>query len=201
MRDDWETRLARWASWAIIAGGLLMAVLWMVFTTAHGPTSYSEDRVVLGRTMHFWGSLLGVTPNLLLSLGLILLYTRLAHSAGRLARWGYAFTLIGLLVPAAIDLTIGALGPPFFSPLLAAGLMMLALGSVRNPRAPDESYYPLMLLGILQIIAFGWVLVPLDLTDQVGGYRLYGIVAQLLSGAAWIALGISYRKVPTSVRS
>lgn len=32
----------RWAGLALVAGGLLMAGLWLVFTTVHGPTDLSD---------------------------------------------------------------------------------------------------------------------------------------------------------------
>jgi hypothetical protein len=33
---------------AVVAGGLIMAALWLVFTNGHGPTPFNEDRAVLG---------------------------------------------------------------------------------------------------------------------------------------------------------
>lgn len=80
---------------AVVAGGLLMAALWLVFTSAHGPTSFNEDRVILGGSMLFWGMLLGGIPNLLIAAGLVVFSSRLALLTGRLARVGYVLLLIG----------------------------------------------------------------------------------------------------------
>ena len=140
MGNDRANRFERWASLAFIAGGLLMMVLWIIYTTVHGPTSYDETRPVLGRTTLFWGMLLSASPNLLVALGLVLLHPHLAKGASRLARTGYTLALIGLLVPAVIDLIIGAIGPPFFVPVLGAGLILLALGSRYNPRINGKAF-------------------------------------------------------------
>jgi len=117
---------ARWASLAIGAGGLLMIVLWLVYTTVHGPTSFDQRGVVLGRSTLFWGSLLGGPPNLLVALGLILLYPRLTRHADRLAQAGCTLALIGLIVPAGIDLYAGGLGPPLLVPVVGIGLILMA---------------------------------------------------------------------------
>ena len=47
---------------AIIVGGVAMSVLFVPFTVAHGPTSYNEERLVAGWSMHGWGLLLGTVP-------------------------------------------------------------------------------------------------------------------------------------------
>ena len=184
-----RNKRVRWASLAFAAGGLLMAVLWIVLTTVHGPTSYNEDRAVLGRTLFFWGTLLSAPPNLLVALGLVLLYPLLVKRASLLARAGYALALIGLVVPAGIDLIIGALGPPFFVPIVGLGLILLALGSRHNPRLQRPGLTLLTLIGIFQVVAFALALIPLEVSDQIGGYRLYGIFAHFLTGIGWVVLG------------
>lgn len=199
MENDRANRFERWASLAFIAGGLLMMVLWVIYTTVHGPTSYDETRPVLGRTTLFWGMLLSAPPNLLVALGLVLLRPRLAQGASRMARTGYTLALIGLLVPAVIDLIIGAIGPPFFVPVLGAGLILLALGSRNNSRISRQSLNLLMLIGIFQVIAFALALIPLEVSDPFGGYRVYGIFAHFLTGIGWIVLGASLWNRPAGV--
>lgn len=73
----------RWAAWSLIAAGAAAGGLWLVFTTSHGPTSYNEDRAILGIGMHGWGMLLGVVPNALLLAGLVGLRASLLAGAGR----------------------------------------------------------------------------------------------------------------------
>ena len=72
----------RWAAWSLIAAGAAAGGLWLV-TTSHGPTSYNEDRAILGIGMHGWGMLLGVVPNALLLAGLVGLRASLLAGAGR----------------------------------------------------------------------------------------------------------------------
>ena len=192
MNIDRGLQSTRWAALALVSGGVLMAALWIVFTNVHGPTSFNLDRAVLGRSMQFWGSLLGGPPNLLVALGLLMLYPRLAKNARRLIRVGYTLTLIGLIVPAIIDLLMGALGAPFFIPVAALGLIMLALGSWPSPRLQRPSLYLLMSIGTLLAIAFAWALVPLEVSDSIGGYRLYGLLAHFLPGIGWALLGVSF---------
>ena len=73
----------RWAAWSLIAAGAAAGGLWLVFTASHGPTSYNEDRAILGIGMHGWGMLLGVVPNALLLAGLVGLRASLLAGAGR----------------------------------------------------------------------------------------------------------------------
>lgn len=179
----------------MVAGGLLMAVLWLVFTRVHGPTSFNQDEVVLGGSMNFWGSMLGGPPNLLVAFGLMLLYPRVVKSTNLLTRVGYALTLVGLIVPAGMDLLIwGALGPPFFVPVVGIGLVLLASGNWHHAKVHRQSLSLLMLLGVFQLIAFGLALVPLGVSDQIGGYRLYGLFAHFATGIGWVMLGVRFWK-------
>ena len=138
-------------------------------------------------------------PNLLVALGLVFLHPHLAKDASRLARTGYTLALIGLLVPAVIDLIIGAIGPPFFVPVLGTGLILLALGSRHNPRVKRQTTILLMLIGIFQATAFALALIPLAVSDPFGGYRVYGVFAHFLTGIGWIALGAGMWKRPAGV--
>ena len=192
----------RWARLSIFVGGLLMIALWLVFTSVHGPTSYNLDDPILGRGMLFWGRLLGGLPTLLVGLGLIMLYTFLVGHANRLARVGYALTLLGLFIPALLDLWVfRALGPPLFVPVLGIGLLLLARGSAHNPALSRSDHSLLMFIGICQVIAFFLALIPLDVTDQVGGYRIYGFFAHFLTGIGWMAFAISLWKMKTTATS
>ncbi|MET3768643.1 hypothetical protein ABIB15_001325 [Marisediminicola sp. UYEF4] len=185
---------------AVVAGGLLMAPLWLVFATVHGPTSFNEDRAVLGGSMLFWRMLLGGIPNLLIATGLVVLSSRLALVTGRLARVGYAPLLIGLIVPALIDLSIQALGAPFFLPVAATGLVLLAVGTRHNPRVGKPSRVMLVSIGASLAIAFAWALLPGPLSDSIGGYRIYGVFAHLGAGIGWAQFGASTLRARTPTR-
>ena len=183
----------------MVMGGLLMAGLWLIFTTVHGPTSINEDRAVLGGSMLFWGMLLGGIPNLMIAAGLIILSSHLGAATGRLARVGYVLLLIGLIVPALIDLSIQALGAPFFLPFAAIGLALLAFGTRLHPRVSGPSRLLLLFIGVLLAIAFAWALLPSPLTDPIGGYRIYGAFTHLGVGIGWALFGMSiwHARVPT----
>ncbi len=176
-----RTRSAPWASLALIMGGLLMAGIWLVYTQVHGPTSYDETNAVAGRSTLFWGMLLGGPPPLLIALGLWLRRGALTSGGGRRARVGHTLAVFGLAVAAIIDLIIAALGPPFFVPVVGLGLVLLAAGR------PGSRL--LLALGLLYLAAFGLALVPLRISDPLAGYRVYGVLAHLLPGVLWAALG------------
>ena len=172
-----------------------MAVSWIAFTYAHGPTSYNLDRTVFDRNIFFWGAMLGGPPNLLVGLGLILLYPTLLKGASRLVKAGYALTLVGLVVPALMDLFFwGALGPPFFIPLVGLGLILLGLGSRGNPQLSSQYLNLLILIGICQVIGFALALIPLEISDPFGGYRVTGLFAYFFTGLGFAALGVSFWK-------
>lgn len=193
-RDRLPQRLM---SLAFIAGGLLMAGLWLVFATVHGPTSYDETRMVLGRSTLFWGRLLGGPPNLLLALGLAMLYPPLAGSPNRLARVGYALAVGVLIVSAGIDLYVWqALGPPFFIPVVGLGLILLAFGTWPDPHWQRLSLHLLMFTGMVLVISFPVALIPLDVSDSFGGYRVFGVLAYLVPGLGWAALGVNFGMLP-----
>lgn len=94
---------------------------------------------------------------------------RLALLTGRLARVGCVSLLIGLIVPALIDLSIQALGAPFFLPVAATGLVLLGVGERRNPRVGRASRVLLVFIGVSLGVAFAWALVPGPLSDLIGG--------------------------------
>lgn len=55
-------RSSRWASLLFVAAGLSMIVLWSIYTTIHGPTSYDRTGFVLGRSTLFLGACWVVCP-------------------------------------------------------------------------------------------------------------------------------------------
>ncbi|WP_156911206.1 hypothetical protein [Arthrobacter sp. CAL618] len=174
-----------------VVGGLLMVTLWLIFTTLHGATSFNEDGSALGLSTLFWGMLLGSIPNLLIATGLILRSSCLALTTGRLARLGYVLLLIGLIVPAMADLAIQALGPPFFVPVAAVGLIVLGSGVQSDPQISKPSRYLLLFVGLVLGIAFAWALIPTALTDSISGYRIYGGFAHFAAGVGWVMFGVS----------
>jgi hypothetical protein len=188
MGDGDRSPAARWAGLALCTGGLLMAALWLVFTSLHGPTSFDEHRFALGRDELFWGMLLGVVPNLLIAAALLTLRRRVTAAAAT-ARVGYAMILAGLVVSAALDLVFHALGPPLVLPIIAGGLILLAIGNWRNPLMTSFGRLALLSVGIVLTIAFALVLVPIEVADSIGGYRIFGALGYLVAGIGWALFG------------
>lgn len=111
----------------------------------------------------------------------------LVNEARVVSKAGFALTLFGLLVPAAVDLIAGSLGPPLFMPVVGVGLVLLALGNWHVSRTGRLRAYLLLFIGVLQLVVLA---IPTDLFGY--GYRLFGLMAHFLGGLAWIAFGISH---------
>jgi hypothetical protein len=169
-----------------------MIILWTIFTIVHGPTSFDRKGLVLGHSTFFWGSLLGGVPNFLLVFGLLGMRQVLLGRTDTLSKAGLFFTLLGLLIPATVDLIAGSLGPPLFVPAVGTGLLLIALSHWRNPGLGKRRVYLLFIMGVLQLIAFASVLIPGHFFDQMYGYRIQGVLAYVLMGIGGISLGFSF---------
>jgi hypothetical protein len=134
--------------------------------------------------------LLGVIPNVGVAIGLWLSRRTLLLGGGRAATAGYALLLIGLLGSAGLDLLGRALGPPILLPLVGAGSLILGLAPRDREGTPRPIRATLLALGLVLTLAFARALTPLDVFDQVGGYRIYGLMAHLLAGLGWATIGL-----------
>lgn len=174
----------------ISLGGTLMIPFWVVFISLHGPTSFDQGGRLWGHGPLVWGSIT-TAPNLLIAAGLWGARRRLYAPAGRMARMGYVLVLIGLTVPALVNLATLTLGPPLLLPVEAIGLVMLALGSRRSPLFPRAHRRALFGLGVLLFLGFLWALAPIDYSDGVQGYGIFGIMTSVLRGAGWMIVGLT----------
>jgi hypothetical protein len=181
---------SRAGAWLLVVGGLVAVPVWLVFTSVHGPTSFNENNITLGLDMHAWGLVLGVIPNAFVAAGLWLSRPILLRGGGRAARIGFGLLLLALLVSAGLDLLFRALGPPLMLPFIAAGLLLLALAARDGPGLDPIVRAVLLGLGVLLAIAFAWGLVPLETSDSVGGYRIFGFMVHLVGGLGWALLGL-----------
>lgn len=167
-----------------------MVVVWPVYTSLHGPGSVDQNGSLFGEGTEFWGGMMEGPPVLLIAFGLAGSYRLLTGQAGRMARVGFVLSMIALVVPALVNLAILAVIPPLLSPLLAVGLFLLARDNRANPSLPSSGRIVLVGLAVLQLFAFLWtVFVRPDLMEQIDGYRIYGVGANVLYGAGWILLG------------
>lgn len=140
----------------------------------------------------FWGSMMEGPSGLLIALGLAGSHRRLTAGAHRLAHVGYVLAMIGVVIPALINVAILAVMPPLLAPVFGAGLIVIALASRRSGSLTRFSQFVLWGLGTVLLWSFLWLLaVRPHVLDQIDGYRLYGAVANVLFGVGWILLGLS----------
>lgn len=189
-------RTHRVAGGAILGGGLVMAALFVPFTVAHGPTSFNEERVVLGLDMHGWGLLLGLVPNVLIAGGLW--WARHRLTGDRRASAVMVTIVCGaFLLDAFGNVVMGGLGAPFILFVLAPALCTLA---VLIPASPYRSSGPRMLLAALGAtlsVGVALALVDEEASDAVGGFRIFGIVVYGLGGLLWALIGASLAHEPS----
>lgn len=172
----------RGAAFALIAGGLLTVVLFVPFTLAHGPTSYNEQRVVLGADMHRWGFALGTLPVAAIAYGLWVLRSRFAGPS-RVAAGALTVTVAALGVSVLQDLLFRALGPPLALFVLAPGLALAAV------TARGSCRLALAALAVVTWAGVGVALIPASTSDELGGYRIFGVLVYVMGGLLWTALG------------
>lgn len=181
-----------WAGLALVAGGLIHVALWPIFTNLHGPTSFNRDDELLGGDALLWGALMEGPSGLLIAAGLAGAYPLLVAQGGRMARIGFWMAVVGLVVPSVASILIRGAVPPLLAPVVGVGLFLMAYA---NRAVPSVSSLQRVLLGVVggaQIFAFLWALaVRPDLIDRIDGYRIYGLVANVLFGLGWIVLGVS----------
>ncbi len=176
----------------MIAGGALNIALWPIYTTMHGPGSVDQEGQFLGMGTLFWGSMMEGPPGLLIALGLAGSYSRLTARGRRMARVGYVLTMIGVLIPALINVAILAVMPPLLAPIFGAGVILIALANRRSSSLTRFSQLVLWGLGIVLLWSFLWLAsVRPHVLDQIHGYRIYGVVANVLFGVGWILFGVS----------
>ena len=179
-----------WPNVALSAGGLLMVPMWVRYTSLHGPTSFDEDGHWLGQGPGFWGSMMAPAM-LLIVLGVYGQRALLVGRSRRIARLGYWLTVIGLGVPAVLDLSVREVVPPFLMPLAALGLILLAAAHRHDPALPIACRVALFAMGILLSAAFLMNAIPLETLDTFQWYRLYGIQSNVLFGLGWVIFGAS----------
>lgn len=188
------------ASFVMIAGGALMIAIWPIYTTLHGPTSVNEGGELLGRDPEFWGAMMEGPSLLLMAAGLFASRRVLNEAASRRAHVGFVLTLIGLVVPATANLVVLAVWPPLLAPLLGVGLFLMARGLQGDNPSSRSVRLLLTAMGMTQIFAFMWALVVRpDMIDQIDGYRIAGIVANVGFGLLWILLGARLMTYPLAV--
>jgi hypothetical protein len=170
---------------ALIAGGIAAAVLFVPFTLTHGPTSYNLEREVLGWDMHRWGLLMGTIPEVLIGVGLWRLRGLLA-GARRVTAGALAVVCATMFLFAAMNLALGAIGPPFDLFLLVPATAVAAATTARH----GATRALLVLLAATYCAALAIALVPQQVSDAVDGYRIFGLVVNVGVGVLWAVLGM-----------
>lgn len=173
----------------ILVGGALKIPLWILFISLHGPTSYNEDGRFLGGDPLIWGAIMSAVPSLLIAAGLIGRARVLGAPMAR--RVGLILVLVALLIPAVVDLATRALWPPLLVPVLAAGALIIGVGARAHPPLSRLTATAFLVIGVLLAVVFAYMLlIPMEVFDAIGGYRVQGIVEHVLVGLGWIAVGV-----------
>jgi len=177
----------RWPWWFVVAGGVIMASLWPVYISLHGPTSFDMNRRFLGQATSFWGAMLEGPPSLLIAAGLLALLPGIWVALGKVARIGYVLVLVSLVVPGVVDLLIEAIVPPLLYPVEAVGLALLAIAGVR--------LHPLtrIVFGVMAVLLAATMLqlfLTMDQFDALEAYRIHGLLAHVAVGVGWAAAGV-----------
>jgi len=180
---------SRGAACALVVGGLLMTLLFVPFTITHGPTSFNEERTLLGLDMHFWGLLLGVAPNVLIAAGFWTLRRRVAGST-RLAIAACTTICAVLLMSAAADLAFRALGPPFGLLVLAPAAVVACVSAA--PKGPASACARVVIGVLAAVLMTGCILalIPAQTSDSFSGYRIFGVLVYATAGILWALLGL-----------
>ena len=169
-----------------------MTFLWPIYINLHGPTSYNIDGHWLGQGPEFWGSMMEGPASLLIALGLFGQYSLLAGHSDRKARVGFTLIMIGLIVTAVADLVLLAIMPPILSPLVAIGQILIVLSHRENPAFPKHGQNSFWGMSVMLLFSFFWtLLLSTGVFDQLYGYFIFGVTANLLFGIGWIVFGIS----------
>lgn len=183
-----------WPGGLLVAAGLLTVVLWPVYITLHGATSFNRGGRLWGQGPEFWGAMMEGPSNLLIALSLFGLYRLLAGRPNPMTRVGFALVVAGLTVTGLADIVLRAIAPPLLSPLVATGLILLAIGHRANAALPRLGRFALWAMGLLLWFSVLWTaLLPLAVFDRINGYVVFGIAANVLVGFGWILFGASLR--------
>ena len=179
----------RWPWWLVVAGGVIMASLWPVYISLHGPTSFDLGGRFLGRDTLFWGAMLEGPPSLLIAGGLLALLPGIWVALGRPARVGYVLVLVSLVVPGVLDLVFVVIVPPLLYPVEAVGLALVAIAGRR--------LHPLsrIVFGVIAVLLAATLLLELFLTseqfDAIEAYRIHGLMAHVAVGLGWAVAGLT----------
>ena len=189
-------RLARFRRAAVskILAGLLMAVLYVPFTIAHGPTSINRGDEVLGADMRVWGFLLGVVPCTVLGLALWRLRDA-AAGARAVTRKAWTAVAVLLLLSAAQDLAFRALGPPTSYFVMAPALLIIAATHRSRGRGDPAVRIVTGVLSLLLLAGLVNMVFLQETADGFGNYRMSAFLLYGAGGLGWAGLGVAINRV------
>lgn len=166
-----------------------MTLLFVPFTITHGPTSFNEERILLGLDMLWWGLLLGVAPNALIAAGLWTMRRRVAGSS-RLALAACTTICAVLVLSAVADLAFRALGPPFGLFVLAPAAVVACVSAAPRGHVNARARVLIGVLAVVLTTGLILVLLPAQISDSFSGYRIFGVLVYATAGIAWAILGL-----------
>ena len=184
-----SSNLVRWSGLAAMVGGVLWAADWVLFTTSHGPTTVNENQEVLGLGPDAWGRLV-VVPLVLVAVGLVALHSRQRSHTGWLGKSGYVVSLVGLTLWAVANLI---LGPPLPIIIVAVGMVLFGVATLRAEVLPRWSRSIPLVLGVLLIpgffLTFPGFILDFPPFNWVYAFGLSGYFTFIAQGLGWVLLG------------
>ncbi len=184
-----SSALIRWSGLVAMLGGVLWAANWIVFTIGHGPSTVNENQEVLGLVPDAWNRLLAV-PLALVAVGLVALHSRQRSRAGWLGKSGYVVSLVGLALWAVSYL---ALGPPLPIIIVAIGMVLFGVATLRAKVLPRWSRSIPLVLGVLLVpgffLTFPGFILDFPPFNWVYAFGLSGYFTCIAQGLGWVLLG------------
>jgi hypothetical protein len=92
------------------------------------------------------------------------------------------------VLAAALDVAVQAINAPFLLPVQAVGVLLLAAG-LRGRPEPVALRTSFGALGGLLATSMAVAFIPQEISDPIGGFRIFGVFAYLLAGLAWSVIG------------
>lgn len=175
----------RLAAAAVMVGGLVAAIIFVPFTITHGPTSYNLDKELLRWDMHRWGLVIGSVYPLLVGIGLWP-FRRLLAGEGRAAMRALTVICVTMYLFAVMTVLARALGPPFEIFVLAPASIVTAITTTRR----GAVRLVLAALAVVYTATVAIQFLPMETSDDLGAFRIYGLLAYVGAGILWALLGL-----------
>lgn len=134
--------------------------------------------------MHGWGLLLGSVYPLLFGAGLWPLRRHLAGGR-RTSLWSLTVVCVTFFLLVLLTVLGGSLGPPYDIIILAPATVVAAITTPR--RGAMRAILIAIAASYIAAIAVGSI--PGQAGDDIGSFRIFGVLGYAVPGALWATLG------------